>query len=477
MTARCAPLILVVDDDPQIRTTLAELLRSEGYRVTAYGDLAGGLAHAARHALPDAALVDVYLPDGQGLELLTALRGQRADIPVIMISGQSDITIAIQATRDGAFDFIEKPFSAERVLVALRNALHLRELSRENRALRTGESPGPQFIALSRVMTELLADVSRVAPREVPVLIQGESGTGKELIARMLHERGPRPAGPFVTSNIAAVASTLIESELFGHESGSFTGARKRHHGLVERAHGGTLFLDEIGELTAATQVKLLRIVEAGRLERVGGEKEIIAQPRIVAATNRNLHADVVAGRFRGDLYHRIAVVVLHVPPLRQRHEDIRPLAEHFIHTFCSREGQPPRGLSDDAVAFLETQRWPGNVRELSNLMIGTLIFTQSDPVRAADLQRVLRARRAADAEVVGETTGEGTDPPDYAIRIPRDATMSDAERALQRQHLLAALETHGWNVSRAAQRLGWDRTHCHRKMREFGITRPQSHP
>jgi DNA-binding NtrC family response regulator len=476
MTPSRAPLILILDDEEPIRTTLSALLEGEGFRVAEAASLRAGLAGISQGPLPDAALLDVFLPDGTGLDLLSALLDLKPGLPAIMISGKADIGVAVEATRRGAFDFLEKPLSAERVILTLRNALQMKELAQENRELREArEGPG-ELIARSAPMTDLLAKLALVAPRHVPVLITGASGTGKEHVAHILHERGPYAGGPFVKLNAAAIPADLMESTLFGHEKGAFTSAVARHRGLVEEAHHGTLFLDEIGEMPLALQARLLRVIEEGRVRRVGGEKEIPAEPRIIAATNRDLPRDVEEGRFRLDLYHRLAVIVLCVPALRERREDVGPLAGHFVHSFCEKEHLRPRALCPEAIAFLEAQAWPGNVRELRNVVERAVILTPCDPITAAALREVSAPQptRTGGGETSAAVIAAGT-PATYPIDIARDATLEEALQQAERRHLETALAAEGWNVTRTAVRLGLDRTHCHRKIRAHGIRRPST--
>ncbi|MFH1144910.1 MAG: sigma-54 dependent transcriptional regulator [Candidatus Eisenbacteria bacterium] len=476
MNSTDTPLALIVDDNAGDRLAFQTLLKANGYQVTTARSLHEALARVASDPFPDVALLDVFLPDGTGLDLLSSLRNLRPDLPVVMISGQADIPLAVEATRRGAFDFLEKPPRSERILLALRNALERRrlELDRlrleaENRELRDSCERPHRLIAESPPMVDLLTQVALVAPRRAPAFIQGESGAGKEEIARLLHQHGPAPAGPWVALSVLEVPSELVESALFGHEKGAFTGAVSRHRGVFEQADGGTLFLDEIGEAPTQIQKRLLRVLESGALRRVGGEVEIPIQVRIVTASHRDLSAEVGAGRFRLDLYHRLAVVTLHVPPLRERPEDVSPLTEHFIEQFCKHERMPLRSIAPAAVALLREQDWPGNVRELRNVVERALILTRSDPIAADDVAAVLgtpsRREPAPGAARASETA--------YALEIAGRATMDEARRALEARHLEEALRATNWNVTRAAERLGLDRTYCHRLIHDHGLKRP----
>jgi len=513
------PLILVVDDQAADQRAFEALLDSGGFRVTTAGSVAEALARMARPPLPDAALLDVYLPDGTGLDLLTALHKRHPGLPVVMISGRGDVSLAVDATRRGAFDFLEKPPRAEAILLSLRNALERRRLEDENRRLRAAGERPRKLIVESPAMRALLERVALVAPRRTPVLITGESGVGKEEIARLLHQRGPNPDGPWIAFNVAAVPRDLAESTLFGHEKGAFTSAVARHHGLFEQAHGGTLFLDEIGEMPPSMQARLLRALDEGTIRRVGGEKTIAARPRIVAATHRNLQSEIKAERFRFDLYHRLAVIIVHVPPLRERREDVVPLAEHFAGRFAQEEHIAPRTLSPEAIMRLEAHGWPGNVRALRNVVERALILTRSNPLTVEDLETALAATpgavspspaataspsttataspgatasashgatasaspSAATAASPSATTAglpsaaaaAGNSGDGYTLAIPRRATMDEAFWHLEKRHLLEALTSTGWNVTRAAERLGLDRTTCHRKIVAHDLKRP----
>jgi two-component system nitrogen regulation response regulator NtrX len=471
----------VVDDHSGDRLAFETLLTASGFRVITAQSVREGLARAACEPFPDAALLDVYLPDGTGLDLLGALRDLRPGLPVVMISGRAEIGLAVEATRRGAFDFLEKPPRSERLLLALRNALERRRLEldqrrleAENRELRDSTQPSGKLIAESPPMRALLEQVALVAPRQAPVLIMGESGAGKEEIARLLHQRGPAPEGPCVALSVMEVPAELIESALFGHEKGAFTGAVSRHRGVFEQADGGTLFLDEIGETPAPVQKRLLRVLEAGRLRRVGGELDIPVRVRIVTATHRDLAQEVGAGRFRLDLYHRLAVVPLRVPPLRDRPEDIAPLADHFVARFCQRERMAARTLTPEALDLLRGQPWPGNVRELRNVIERALILTRSNPISREDIASVLGGGPHPDTPP-GPAADAST--ARYPLEIPSEATMEEARRVLEARHLDEALRAAGWNVTRAAERLGLDRTYCHRLIHEHGLKRPGTDP
>jgi DNA-binding NtrC family response regulator len=447
----------VVDDEEPIRVALTSLLSGQGHEVETAEDLASArrlLAHA-----PAILLLDLWLPDGNGLDLLRELRERNPGVAVIMISGRADIATAVRALKEGAQDFLEKPLAPERVLVAVRNALRLQELERENRGLRESIGLEGPFVARSRVMEEVLQQVRRAAESQAPVLLQGESGTGKERLARLLHEGSPRRHGPFVAVNTAAIPKELLASELFGHERGAFTGATGPRRGRFLQADGGTLFLDEIGDMPEALQVALLRVVETARVEPLGRQQPVPVDVRLVSATHRDLAREVEAGRFRLDLYYRLAVVVIRIPPLRERPEDIPVLAQHFLEVLGRLHGLGPCELSPEAERVLCSYPWPGNVRELRNVLERVLILGRPRRLEAEPLRSVLAQNPAGPA---------GSAAPTPSPSLP----YREAFRQWERGFLESVLLQEGWNVARAAARLGWDRTHLHRKIRQHGLRR-----
>ena len=461
------PRILICDDEPGIRKTLSQILGDEGYAVDAVGLGQDALQRAFSEdgPRPEAILLDVWLPDIDGLAVLDRLRAGGLEIPVVMISGHGTVDTAVQAVKRGADDFLEKPLSLERVLLTLDKVLERHRLAKERDALkrellsRFGDDAAREtLIGTGAAMTRLLDEVARAGASEARVLITGESGVGKELAARALHRASPRAAGPFVEVNGAAIPEELIESELFGHMKGSFTGAVEDRKGKWEQADGGTLFLDEIGDMSPRTQAKILRAIQDGRITRVGGAKAFAPDVRIIAATNRDLPAMIRAGTFREDLYFRLAVVPLVVPPLSERPEDVPLLVTHFAESLARRRGRRAKTFEPEALEVLAKRRWPGNVRELQNLVERVLLMSPGPVVRAADLPpedrpAALRAPpHAASDEFVSY------------------ATLADAREAFEKRYLARVLADTKGNVSRAAERLGLDRTTLHRKMKALGL-------
>ncbi|HEY0776395.1 MAG TPA: sigma 54-interacting transcriptional regulator [Gemmatirosa sp.] len=459
------PSVLIVDDEPNIRRMVGALLAGEGYDVRDAPDGASGLA-AARAAEPDVALVDLMMPGAvDGLGMLERLREQLPDLPVVMMSGRAALGDAVRATKLGAFTFLEKPLTPEGVLLALGSALELRRARQEARALREEIGLGGAMVGDSPAMAAVRALVARVGPTDARVLVTGESGTGKELVAAGLHGASARRERPFVRVNCAAIPRDLVESEMFGHERGAFTGATDRRIGRFELAHTGTLFLDEVGDLGAEAQAKLLRALEAGEIERVGGARPIRVDVRIVSATNKDLSRAVAEGAFREDLFFRLNVIPIHLPPLRERPGDVPLLVRHFSALYRARTGRPAPAWSDDALALMERHRWPGNVRELANVVERLAILQPGGEVRAADARRVLAAdgdERSADV------------PPRDLGPLPDaaglDVSLADALDAYERTLIVRALSAAGGNVTDAARRLRTDRPNLYRRMRRLAI-------
>src|SRR5450759_4938977 len=460
------PRILICDDEPGIRKTLSQILDDEGYTVDAVGLGQDALQRAFSEdgPRPEAILLDVWLPDVDGLTVLDRLRAGGLEIPVVMISGHGTVDTAVQAVKRGADDFLEKHLSLERVLLTLDKVLERHRLAKERDALkrellsRTGDDATREtLLGTGAAMRRLLDEIARAGASEARVLITGESGVGKELVARALHRASPRSAGPFIEVNGAAIPEELIESELFGHMKGSFTGAVEDRKGKWEQADGGTLFLDEIGDMSPRTQAKILRAIQDGRITRVGGTKTLATDVRIVAATNRDLPAMIRAGTFREDLYFRLAVVPLRVPPLSERPEDIPLLVAHFAQSLARRRGRRTKAFEPEAVEVLAKRRWPGNVRELQNLVERVLLMSSGPVVRAADLP-------PEDGSASRTASHTGSD------EIPAHATLAEAREAFERRYLALVLAETKGNVSRAAERLGLDRTTLHRKMKALGL-------
>ncbi len=440
--------LLVLDDEPNIGRSLQMILEHEGYAVSVARTL-GEARVEATHA--DAMLLDVRLPDGSGIAFLREQRQAGNEAPAVMISGHGTITDAVEATRAGAFDFLEKPLSRDRVLLAVKNAIEQTRLRRENAQLRELVGAGPRMIGVAPSFLRVVEQATMAARSDARILINGESGTGKELLAAHIHRESPFAAGPFVKVNCAAIPGELLESELFGHEKGAFTGAIAARKGKFELAHGGTIFLDEVGDLHSASQAKLLRVLQEGEFHRVGGEMPIRVSVRVVAATNRDLGTLVSQGKFREDLYYRLCVVPIHMPALRERLRDIRPISEYFLEDFCSRNNFRQKQLSEEVYPLLEAYGWPGNVRELRNIIERMAILTPEDVIPAASVP--IEIRLAIDA-------------------VPA-SNIKEARAAAERDHILKALEESRWNISSAARALGMERTNLHKRIRALGLARP----
>ncbi len=419
----------------------------------------------SQHAPFDMVLLDVRLPGKSGLEILKEIRSgvPSHTLPVVMISGHASIQDAVQSVQSGANDFLEKPLDRGRVIVTVKNVLKAASLEREVRQLRVEGPKRDRILGQSPQVRELVDTIQRVAATDTRVLILGESGTGKELVARAVHRLGRRAEKPFVQINCAAIPSDLVESELFGYEKGAFTGANEQRRGLFEAAHGGTLFLDEIGEMDLAAQSKLLRVLENRVLYRVGGRSAIPVDVRIVAATNRNLLRDVSDGRFREDLYYRLSVLPLQVPPLRDRIQDIPVLVEAFLSEFCARNGFPRKKVAPEVWPLLQGYQWPGNIRELRNI-VERMVVLSAEEIGYSDVPGVLDPAQSDSAKRVQHAIG-----PTASLREVRDG----AERA----HVLQALKRGDWNISRTATSLGVERTHLHKRIRALGIEREDTAP
>ena len=455
--------ILIIDDDANTLASLARAFRLAGHDATVCDNAARALELAKAERF-DLILSDVVMPGRDGIALLEDFKAIGLASPVVMMSGQASIEMAVKATRLGASDFLEKPISSEKLLLTVENALRVRHLEDENRDLkrRLGRH---HIVWASAAMKEVMAQVEHVAASETRVCIRGETGTGKELIARTLHEKSGRRNGPFISLNCAAVPSELMETELFGHEKGSFTGAASRHTGKFEQAHHGTLFLDEIGDMPMTMQAKLLRVLEEGEIERVGGDKPFSVDVRVVVATHRNLEEQVQSGTFREDLYHRVVVFPIVLPPLRERREDVRVLAEHFVRQLEEQNNWKLRKLSPDAIAELERYAWPGNVRELRNVVERVLLLAPGDVVEAGTVRRALPA--AAGAAGVAGGVGGGTASARIALEM---GTLAQRVEAFERETLLAELKLHHHHMTNTAKALGLERSHLYKKCQQLGI-------
>jgi two-component system nitrogen regulation response regulator NtrX len=448
--------LLVVDDEPQILRAVSGLLQDEGFEVLTAPDGETALKMVAAEA-PDLVLLDIALPGLDGLEALTELKRQHPLLPVIMVSAYGSVENAVKATRLGAFDFIEKPPNADKILLSVRNALEWARLAEENRRLRQQRAPVKEIIGESAAISRLREKLALVAPTNAAVLIIGENGTGKELVARALHALSRRSHQPLVEVNCAAIPEDLIESELFGHEKGAFTGASSRRRGKFDLAHEGTLFLDEIGDMSLKTQAKILRILEEQRFERVGGGRPIQVDVRVLAATNKNLEEEIAKGRFREDLYHRINVIPLNVPPLRERREDTPLLAAHFLQELSQENGAPAKTFTPAVLEALAAMPWPGNVRELKNFVFRLAILSPFNLVDVADLPLAASGQEpAADYDFI-----------DPFLQVP---SFREARALFEKQFLRRKLSECKGNVSLLAEKIGLERSHLYRKLKAYGL-------
>jgi two-component system, NtrC family, nitrogen regulation response regulator NtrX len=440
--------IVIVDDEPNIGLSLCLILEGEGYRVSICDSAARFLAQRAA-ARADLYLLDVRLPDGNGIDLLRSLRQSDDSTPAVMISGHGTIRDAVEATQSGAFDFLEKPLARDRVLLVVKNALERSELQRENQRFRELVGDGPRMIGRSELFQRAVTQATQVARSDAGVLLSGESGTGKELLAEHIHRESPFASRPFVKVNCAAIPTELIESELFGHEKGAFTGAAGLRRGKFELADGGSIFLDEVGDLHEASQAKLLRVLQDGEFQRLGGEQSIRVAVRVIAATNRRLDELIAEGKFRQDLFYRLNVVPIRVPPLRERREDVRDLAVYFLAEFCARNNFRPKAMHDDVLPILERYEWPGNVRELRNTVERMAILTPGNQITSDAIP--------------------------MEIRLPSSSSpagLQGVRDAAERERIVQALDRTNWNVSGAARILGVERTNLHKRIRALGLNR-----
>jgi len=444
-----AKKIVVVDDEPNVGASLKLVLEGAGYSIVLCRT-AAEFRKQAPNLRSDAYLLDVCLPDGNGIDLLQELRRSDIQSPIIMISGHGTISDAVTATRAGAFDFLEKPLSRDRLLVVLKNAMEQSALQQENARLRELVGDGPRMIGSSPSFQRVLEQASQVARSDARVLLTGESGTGKELVAAHLHRTSPFASGPFIKVNCAAIPVELLESELFGHEKGSFTGATSSRRGKFEQADGGSIFLDEVGDLHETSQAKLLRVLQEGEFQRVGGSETLRVSVRVISATNRDLSALVEHKKFREDLYYRLSVVPIRVPPLRERADDIQPLAEYFLEDFCRRNNFKPKRIREDVWPALHSYPWPGNVRELRNAIERMAILTSADCITRDSVPLEIRS-----------THGKET----YS-------SLEETRINAERNSILQALEGAGWNVSAAARVLGVERTRLHKRIKALGLIR-----
>jgi DNA-binding NtrC family response regulator len=445
--------LLLIDDDPNTLASLARAFRLAGHEATVC-DNATRAMELVRAQHFDLILSDVVMPGKTGMDLLEELKKAGVQTPIVLISGQANIEMAVKATRLGALDFLEKPLSTDKLLLTVENALKLSRLEDENRELRHRLGKH-ELVGSGPAMKKLLAQIDRVAASETRVCILGETGTGKELVARAIHEKSPRHENAFITLNCAAVPAELIESELFGHEKGSFTGAAGRHVGKFEQAEAGTLFLDEIGDMPVSMQAKLLRVLEEGEVERVGGEKPIKVNVRVIVATHRNLEDLVKKNEFRRDLFHRVYVFPLVLPPLRERPEDFPDLVAHFARQVAAQNNWKQKPFSAEAISALRQYSWPGNVRELRNIVERLVLLSAEDTITAEDVKLVLPTGEGVPSGVAAET-GQGT--------------LLQRTESFEKKVLLAELRRHNFHMTNVARALGLERSHLYKKCQQLGI-------
>jgi two-component system nitrogen regulation response regulator NtrX len=454
--------ILVIDDEPAIRDTMRMILEYDGHEVLAAGSGPEGLTIAERES-PDLAFVDIKLPGIDGLEVLSRLRGINESLPVVIISAHGTAATALEAGRLGAFRFIEKPLSKDYVLDAVREGLELGTLRRENRTLRSALESRHNLVGASPAIERVMGQVTRAAPSNATVLILGESGVGKELIARAVHRSSLRARERFVQVNCAAIPEELIESELFGHERGAFTGATEKQVGKFEQADRGTIFLDEVGDMSPKTQAKVLRVLQEGEVERLGSARTIKVDVRVIAATNKDLEAEIADGRFREDLYFRLSVIPILVPPLSDRVEDIPLLVQHFVGEFSRESNRRAAKFSAGAIAALQAARWRGNIRELENVVERLLIMSDRDVIEAEDVRQVVRtgATRAG-SPVTGVAPAGAPD--------TRPTTLREFKEWAERGFLVEKLQEFGWNISKTAEVIDTPRSNLYKKLEQYGI-------
>ena len=453
-----AETILIVDDEESIRASLGGILEDEGYRTLFAVDGVEALA-IARQEAPDLVLLDIWVPRMDGLEALQKLKAQYRELIVIMMSGHGTIETAVKSTKLGAYDFIEKPLSLEKVLVTVRNALGMTRLAEENSSLRSMVLGDLEMVGETPAMLQLKEHIVLVAETAASVLITGENGTGKELVARAIHSLSPRRAKPFVEINCAAIPEELIESELFGHEKGAFTGAMAQKKGRFDLADGGTIFLDEIGDMSLKTQAKVLRILQERKFERVGGTRTIEVDVRVIAATNKVLEDEIRSGAFREDLYYRLNVVPFVVPPLRERSDDIPLLVGHFLDLYCRREGREPKAMIPETIELLKSYEWPGNIRELKNLIERLVIMAPGNTIIPNQLPDYLASAQAARTH--------GGSRLDSMLEFP---SLREAREEFEKEFIIQKLEEFQWNISRTAEAIELERSNLHRKIKSYGI-------
>ncbi len=456
------PRILVVDDEAAIRDSMRMILEYEGYEFLGAPSGQDAIAAVERDA-PDMVFLDIKMPGMDGLDVLSRIKNISDQLPVVMISGHGTVGTAVEATKLGAFDFIEKPLASDRVLLTIRNAIDQSRLRDENRSLRRAMEVRHEMVGASPALKRIVDAVGRAAPTNATVLIQGESGVGKELVARMIHGNSLRRRERFVQVNCAAIPDELIESELFGHEKGSFTGATETQIGKFEQADKGTIFLDEVGDMSLKTQAKVLRVLQEGEVERVGSAKTLKVDVRVIAATNKDLEKEIEKGNFREDLFFRLSVIPIFVPPLRDRTEDIPLLARHFADLFSRENNFRPKRFTPAAVEALQRYRWKGNIRELRNTIERLIIMTSADAIDVPDLPEPLRSEARAPAVVAAVEGGNGA-----AGEAP--GTLREFKETAERTFLVQKLRENGWNISKTAEAIGTPRSNLYKKLEQYNI-------
>jgi two-component system nitrogen regulation response regulator NtrX len=443
-----------VDDEEAIRASLKMIFDYEGYDVLTAAGGEAALKIAEKEA-PDLILLDIKMPNVDGMEVLKQIKAREGSPPVVILSGHGNIKTAVEATKLGAYDFIEKPPETERILLVARNALSERKLREENRRLKLSFDERYRMVGKSAALDKVMEAIKRAAPTNATVLLRGESGVGKELVARAIHRNSLRKEEAFVQVNCAAIPEELIESELFGHEKGSFTGATEKQVGKFELAHKGTIFLDEVGDMSLRTQAKVLRVLQEGEVERIGSQKTITVDVRVIAATNKNLEDAIDKGDFREDLYFRLSVIPIPVPSLRERRDDIPVLVQHFVQQFSAENNFRPKSIEAEAMDALKRHSWRGNVRELRNTVERLLIMVPEDTVRPDDLGDVLRAPGGAETAPAADAAG----------------SLRDFKEAAERQFLVSKLKENRWNISATAAAIGTPRSNLYKKLEQYGIT------
>jgi len=447
--------ILVIDDEAEIRRSVRMILEYEGYELIEASSGPEGLAMAEREA-PDLVFLDIKMPGMDGLDALQRIKASNETLPIVIISGHGTVSTAVEATKAGAFDFIEKPLASERVLVTIRNALDQTRLRDENKSLKRAVEVRHQMIGESQPLRQVWDAIKRAAPTNATVLLLGESGSGKELVARSIHRNSLRSRDRFVQVNCAAIPEELIESELFGHEKGSFTGATEKQIGKFEQADHGTIFLDEVGDMSAKTQAKVLRVLQEGEVERLGSARTIKVDVRVIAATNKDLEAEIEKGTFREDLYFRLSVIPIRVPPLRDRPEDIPALVRHFAELFSRDNNRRPQRFTPASLEHMQKARWKGNVRELRNTVERLIIMTPGDAIDVDDLRDIVRLESKA-----GPADNEKE----------RPGTLREFKESAERTFLVGKLRENNWNISKTAEVIGTPRSNLYKKLEQYGIT------